>query len=261
MKRGTFRFLGHEFLKNEIALRSAGVSYFLFFALIPIVTTLISIVVMLPFLKVEAEQVVLHLTEKLVPEAIKDVHGYFVALAQSAGVICLVSTLVALYLLGKIVFFFEESVNHIWRLETKRSLLRVMKKAWLLYLLAIAGIAISVGLPIRGVPGFVVGIVLTIALFVAFNRIVPAWPLGTQTAFRWWRLLPGSLLCGSIWYVSKWGFSVYLRRFATPDHVTAVLGVLPLFLVWLYFTAYMLLLSAGLNSALQSLRTRSVAAA
>ena len=259
MTRGTVRFLGREFLKNEIALRSAGVSYFLFFALIPIMTTLVSIVVMLPFLRLEAEQVVMHLTEKLVPEAINDVHGYFVAFVQRAGVVCAVSVLVATYLLGKIIFFFEESVNHIWRLDTKRSLSRVMKKAWLVYLLAIAGVLVSVALPIRGAPGFVVGMILTSALFVAFNRILPAWPSGTQKPFRWWDLLPGSLLCGTIWYVSKWGFSMYLRRFASADHISAVLGVLPLFLGWLYFSAYMLLFSAGLNSALLSLRTRAIA--
>src|SRR5689334_10791014 len=115
MNRAILRILGREFLRNEIPLRSAGVSYFLFFAMIPIVTTLVSLVVMVPFLKVEAEQVLTHLTTTLLPEAIYDVKAYFVAFTQNARVVCLISVLVSIYLLCKIVFFFEESLNRFWK--------------------------------------------------------------------------------------------------------------------------------------------------
>ncbi len=252
MKRALFRALGREFLRNEIPLRSAGISYFLFFALIPIVTTLVSLVLMLPFLKVEAEQILMHLTSKLLPEAIYEVKSYFVAFTDNARVVCLVSVFVSMYLLGKIAFFFEESLNRFWNLEAKRSLFRVIMKAWLLCFLVILGIAASVALPGHGALNIVAELIITWALFMGFNRIVPAWPKRPHRSVPWRALLPGSLLCGSIWYVSKWGFTVYLRIFAKPDHIAALLGVLPLFLLWLYFSAYMLLLSACLNRALLS---------
>ena len=252
MKRAIFRTLGREFFRNEIPLRSAGVSYFLFFALIPIVTTLVSLVLMVPFLKVEAEQVLTHLTRKLLPEAIYGVKTYFIAFAENAPVVCVVSFFVSMYLLAKIVFFLEESLNRFWRLEAKRSPMRVMMKACLLCFLVILGITAGVALPDQGALSLVAGMIITWTLFLGFNRIVPAWPGPLHKSVRWSALLPGTLLCGSLWYISKWGFTVYLRIFAKADHFSALLGVLPLFLLWLYFSTYMLLLSACLNCALLS---------
>jgi uncharacterized BrkB/YihY/UPF0761 family membrane protein len=118
--------------------------------------------------------------------------------------------------------------------------------------MVIMGIAASLALPGQGALNVVAEMILTWAVFMGFNRIVPAWNTRAQGSVRWNALLPGSLLCGSVWYISKWGFTVYLRIFAKPDHIAALLGVLPLFLLWLYFSSYMLLLSACLNSALLS---------
>jgi membrane protein len=251
INRSIFRTLGREFLRNEIPLRSAGISYFLFFALIPIVTTLVSLVLMVPFLKIESDQVLTHFTRKILPEAISDVKAYFIAFAENAPVVSVVGFFVSMYLLAKIVFFFEESLNRFWRLEAKRSPLRVMIKSWLLCVLVILGIAAGVAIPDQGALNVVAGIIITWALFLGFNRIVPTWQ-GPHKSVPWTALLPGSLLCGSVWYFSKWGFTVYLRVFAKADNFSALLGVLPLFLLWLYFSTYMLLLSACLNCALLS---------
>lgn len=248
--RVLLRILGKEFFRNEIQLRSAGVSYFIFFAMIPIVTTVVSLVLMVPMLEIEAEQVVELLTDKLLPEAVYDIKSVFISFSKNASVICVASFIASTWLLSKIVFFFEESLNRFWRLKAKRSPIRIFKKAFLLYFLAILGISVSTFLPEKGSANIVIELLITWSLFWGFNRIVPAWSEFPQNDVRWISLLPGSLLCGSVWYVSKWGFTEYLHRFASPDHLSAMLGVLPIFLLWLYFSSYMMLFSACLNHAL-----------
>jgi YihY family inner membrane protein len=246
LSRGHLKKLGQEFLKDEISLRSAGVSYYLFFSLIPIVTTLVSLVLMLPLLELNAEQILIHLTRKLLPEAIYDVKGYFISFSENAGYVSLVSLVISTYVLSKIIHFFEESLNRFWRLEVKRSVSRVIKKALILYFLATLGVVISITLRNQDIMNFLVELLVSIIMFLGFNRIVPAWKKFPHNGVNWKTLLPGSILCGSIWYITKWGFTVYIDRFAKTE-VAAVLGIIPLFLVWLKFSSYLLLLSAILN--------------
>jgi YihY family inner membrane protein len=245
--------LGLEFLDYELSLRSAGISYYLFFTLIPIVTTLVSLVLLVPFLELNAENVVAHITSRFLPEAIYDIKTYFATFSENAGTICLVSMGVATYALAKTIHFFEESLNLFWHLDVNRSFSRVIKKALLLYFLATLGIGISMLLRNRGTLNFTVELFITIGLFLGFNRIIPAW----TNKVHWKTLMPGSILCGSIWYLIKWGFTFYLDRFSKID-LSAVLGVIPLFLVWLQLSSYLLLLSAVLNREMHSFSTAKI---
>jgi membrane protein len=88
-------------------------------------------------------------------------------------------------------------------------------------------------------------------LFLAFNRSLP------DLHIAWKHALPGALAGGTIWTLSKWGFTAWLQRLTKANQIYAIFGVLPLFLLWLYFTIATLLLSACFNSALANRRSAS----
>ena len=68
-------------------------------------------------------------------------------------------------------------------------------------------------------------------------------------------LTPGAVLALVIWGVASWGFSYYLANFGQYDRVYGALGAVVALLMWLYISAYVVLLGAALNAELE-LRTR-----
>lgn len=244
--RAVWRFvrdLLEVYWQNEVPLRAAGISYFVFFSFIPILTTLVSLAVMLPFLGIRIDQILPFLTRWLLPDAIHEVQDYLLAFAERANVVSLVSIGVTLWLLVKIAFFFETALDKIWMSEEPRSVRRLLKNAVLgwLALGAIASLgALASGHGFRSVAIEVLG---TWLFFLGFNKKLPHRKIALKHS------LPGSLIGGTVWYVSKWGFSAYMQRLAKPDQIYAILGVLPLLILWLYFSVYILLFSACLNFA------------
>lgn len=252
MNRKLLRIFAQKFVQNEISLRASGISYFLFFALIPMITTLVSLTLIIPFLKSSAEQVLDLLANLLLPQAVMGVKASFMAFTDDAKVICIISAFISVYLLSKIVFFFENSMNLFWSFEQKYSVWRVLKKSLLLYLLGTLGIGVFIVL--RHWRNIGIEIFIAWLLFWSFNRIVPAWPKQYYKDLKWWTLLPGSLVCGSVWYISKWLFTFYFEQFSKMNQLTAVLGTIPLFLLWINLSSYMLLLSGSINGILHKMK-------
>jgi membrane protein len=236
--------------RNEIPLRAAGISYFIFFSLIPIFTAAVSILVVVPATRDTVEHALPQLARWLLPDAIHEVQDYFQAFAQRATVVSVAGLAAAAWLLVKITFFVEQTLNRIWMAESEYSLGRIIKKV-------IAGVVIFVSVVSVGFLLWGHGLTSTVfewggacLLFLGFNRSLPDLPI------EWKQAAPGAFLGGTVWYVTKWAFTTFLQRLAKPNQIYAIFGVLPLFFLWLHFTVVILLLSAVLNSTLYH-RSRS----
>jgi YihY family inner membrane protein len=161
-----------------------------------------------------------------------------------AGVAGLIGLLVATWALFKIVFFIEGVLDQIWRSKTRRSPGCTLKKAFFGWLFLAAIVTVGAVSPQHGAQRIAIEFLCTWLFFIGFNKA------GPNRRIRWRQALPGSLVGATAWYATKWGFTAYLTRLDQPDHVYAVIGVLPLFLVWLYCTFAILLASACLNFVL-----------
>jgi membrane protein len=230
--------------RNELPLRAAGISYFVFFSMLPIFAATVSILVVVPAFRDSVEGLLPQLARWLLPDAIHGVQDYFHAFAEHAGVVGGAGIAVAGWLMVKITFFTEQTLNRIWMADSRYSLRRIIKKViggCLLF-----AVLASVGVVLRG-HGFAstafewAG---ACVLFLAFNRSLPDLPIA------WKHAAPGAIAGGTIWYVTKWGFTTYLQRATKANQINAIFGVLPLFFLWLYFSIATLLLSACLNSTL-----------
>jgi membrane protein len=244
------RRVGRMSLTKEVPLRAAGISYFVFFALIPLLATFASIAVTLQRPGFDFTHALQFLTRWLVPSAITEVEEYFRTLAGHAGRVSVVSLAASAYIIVKLVFWFENSLNAIWSIPPERRVLRMLRKGFWGCLFLMGVVVAGVWLSGRGIVGTLLEMLATWTFFVGFNKILPARRLG------WRQVMPGSLLGGTAWYATKWGFTEYLQR-TTPEHVYAILGVLPLFLLWIYCSAFVLLLSACVNAALDAPKLQS----
>jgi membrane protein len=104
-----------------------------------------------------------------------------------------------------------------------------------------------------GVVRWVVGLVAITTLFAIFywigpNRRPPSW--------RW--LSPGGIVATVLWVVASAAFSLYVNHFGGNYAKTygAIAGVVIL-LLWLYLTALAILIGAELNGELERQRARS----
>jgi membrane protein len=68
---------------------------------------------------------------------------------------------------------------------------------------------------------------------------------------RWIWLTPGSVLTAVLWLILTLGFGLYVARFGNYDASYGSLGAVVVMLTWLYLSSYVLLFGAELNSELE----------
>lgn len=72
-------------------------------------------------------------------------------------------------------------------------------------------------------------------------------------------ILPGVILAMAAWLLVSIGFSVYVENFAHYSVIYGTLGAVIVLLLWLYMTAFILILGAEFNAALDSVRRENEA--
>ncbi len=68
--------------------------------------------------------------------------------------------------------------------------------------------------------------------------------------------LAGSLVAAVLWETGKWGFKLYVSRAVSYSAIYGTLGLVPLFLLWLYVTWIIVLFGLEITYTLQAMRGR-----
>jgi membrane protein len=71
---------------------------------------------------------------------------------------------------------------------------------------------------------------------------------------RFFQILPGAILAVVGWILLSDGLSIYLHKFAHLNKTYGVLGGGIAFLIWLYWSGFLILLGAELNSEIIQVR-------
>ncbi len=252
---------------DHLALVASGIAFNAFLAFVPFLTS----VVLTYGIVASPEQVASHisaLTDVLPKQAAKIVGSelhHTVSRAGAANGLGLFVTLgISLYgaLRGatgiisglNIVFEVEESRSFLWQ-----TLVAVAITLGLVvtFLFASAGISLVAFLTaivpnIGGVVDSVIQIGYWIAAAAAVSVVIALIyryaPNRQDTAWQW--LTAGSVVATGIWLVGTWVFGFYVRNFGSFGAIYGALGAIIIFLLWLYISAYILLLGAELNQVL-----------
>ena len=90
-------------------------------------------------------------------------------------------------------------------------------------------------------------------LAVVFNITLASFyrygPHRSKAKWRW--VTPGSVLASTLWIAFSFGFSFYLGQFGQYDKTYGSLGSVVVLLMWFYLTAYIILLGAEFNAAME----------
>ncbi|KAF0677284.1 YihY/virulence factor BrkB family protein [Profundibacterium mesophilum] len=251
---------------TNLGLISAGVAFYGMLALFPAVAALIAIWGFIADPSVVESQMIL--LRKFIPTdafvLLDDQVTQLVrANTRTLGWATLISTGAALWSSRAGVAALIRGLNAIYRERNRvglRQILAAFGVTFLLIFVAIIALTSVVIMPIF-LAVLPLGPLTNMAISTARWLIVIAVVMsGLGVIYRYgpnrrharsaW-LTPGALLAVAIWAAASYGFSYYLTNFGRYNEIYGALGAVIALLMWLYISAFVVLLGASLNVELE----------
>ena len=164
-----------------------------------------------------------------------------------------------------LLFNFEQAANRIYGAPEGRSTLHRVVIYWALVTLGplVLFVVLYFGRlafdAARGVP--LLGVLLASlepfrSLGAGFVLLLLAYRLVPNTHVRLRPAFWGALVAATLWWVSRWGFGLYVGKALPYMKLYGALGLIPLFLFWLYLTWLIVLFGMELAFTLQIMKGR-----
>lgn len=176
----------------------------------------------------------------------------------------LVSVLVVLWSTSSGIQNLVQAINLAYGVKEKRSYFRLRALALTLTLVTIVFFSVAVSL-VAVLPAVLelygletaFGIalawlrwpVLAVGLMLALGLLYRLAPSRIWTRWRW--LSPGAAVATAIWLLGSALFSLYVSNFGRFNETYGSLGVAVVLLLWLYLSAFIVLLGAEINSEIE----------
>lgn len=109
----------------------------------------------------------------------------------------------------------------------------------------------SLNLPIQspvvlGILQFVTVAVVLVSIFALLYNYLPK-----HKKYKWVWISPGAIVGIVLWLLLSLGFRLYLNYFNTYDKTYGSLGAVIILMLWLYLTAFVILIGGSINAVLQ----------
>jgi membrane protein len=249
---------------DGVPLLAAGVAFYALLALAPALTALAGLYGLVADPADASRQVADLLAAA--PSEVRDlVEAQLVTASErtseEAIVLVIVGALLALWSASSGMQHLMAAINRAYDEEDSRGWFRVRAVAVLLTAGAVGFLAVSVGL-IAVLPAALAETALGPAARVVVG--VLRWPLlaaamvaGLSVVYRvapdrddprWAWVGTGSVVATALWLVGSAGFSLYAANFGKYDDTYGTLGAVVVVMLWLFLTAYCLVLGAELNA-------------
>lgn len=253
-----------EISRDRVGLVAAGIAFYGLLALFPAIAALVAVAGLI----VEPEAVAERIDDAvaMMPDAAAEIVtsqvNELAATGETAlGLAALAGILLAVYSASKGVSAFMQGLNVAYEEEETRGFLRrtltVLVLTQVMVLGAAAGIAAGPLVPallalveLGAITELLVAAARWLVLaLVATCGIAVLYRYGPSRApAQWTWLMPGALLASALWLAASVGFSIYAENFASYNESFGALAGVVILLMWLWISAYVLLLGAELNA-------------
>lgn len=277
-KRGTFsktvRLAIRNCIDHNIARRAAALAYYFLFALFPM---LIFVSNLLGVLNLDVHSITEALRRILPRDVVELIGSYFDHVADNSSQVLLWFSLVfTVWFPMRAVGGLMDDVRQAYHLGKPKKLffytLRQVLFTLVFLLLiiltfllsmfgrrAISSITSWLGAETINIPAalltawqYIRFILVAVLMFVVLGLLYLVAQDKRQSPFL---VLPGVLLALTGWLLVSIGFSAYVENFGNYSVIYGTLGAVIVLLVWMYMTAFMLILGAEWNAATLSVRT------
>lgn len=252
--------------EDNLSIVAAGVAFYAFVAVVPALAVVIAIYALVANAGDLGHH--LDLLARVVPGEVmpllEDQIKRITENNTAAGISAVVGVLIALYSSANATKALITGLNVAYDESEKRSFIRLNLVALALTIAAIVGVLASVAL-VAVLPAALNHLGLSdtseklvswlrwpllVALFIFGVAVVYRYAPSRETA-KWRWISPGALVAAGLWIVGSALFSVYVAKFGSYDKTYGSLGAVVVFLMWLYLSAYTVLLGAEFNSELE----------
>ncbi len=222
-------------------------------ALVPLVTIALTLMSAFPVFSGLGEHIHQFLLANMLPEAAgKIVTGYIEQFSGRAGRLTALGTTVLAVTAFMMMFTIERAFNSIWRGSRARPVAQLIYWATLTLGPVLIGVSLSITsyiistslgyatqVPLAGAA--IVGLapfVLACAAFTFLYYVVP------NRAVRLRHALLGGFVAALAFEIMKRGFALYIAKFPTYTLVYGAFAVIPIFLLWIYFSWVVIVIGA-----------------
>lgn len=250
--------------EDNLSVVAAGVAFYSFLAVVPA----LAVAIALYALVADPSDLARHLdllarvmpgeVMPLLEEQLKRIASNNTA----AGVSAIVGVLIALYSSANATKALITGLNIAYDETEKRSFLKLNAEALGLTLAAIVAVLFAIGV-ITVLPAVLSSVAPGTEGLLSWLRwpvLVGLFMVGVACLYRWapsrdepkWKWLsPGAATAAVLWVIGSGLFSLYVSKFGSYDKTYGSLGAVAVFLMWLYLTAYVVLLGAEMNSEME----------
>ena len=248
-----------EMKRKNINSSAAGISYFIFISLVPMLVMICTIIPFTPLTEENLVHAVTEITPDIIDELVISLIGE--VYDASAGILS-IAVIATLWAAGKGILSLTQGLNAIEEVEEERNyfLLRVIASFYTLIMLAavistlililfgnkIFILAVTKVPSLRYMADFIMNfrlvfntIILTLVFTVIYTYI-------SNAKLKFKEQLPGAFTASVAWSVFSWGFSIYVNNYNSYS-IYGSLSLIVIIMLWLYFGMYILLIGAYIN--------------
>jgi membrane protein len=252
--------------EDNLSIVGAGVAFYAFVAVVPALAAIIAIYGLISDPSSVAAQIEA-MARVLPQEVLPLLHEQMLRITsnhQAAGFGALIGFAFALYSCGNAVKALISGLNIAYEEQEHRGFFKLTGLAILLTVGAVVGAVLAVAL-VAFLPNVLKRLDLSGNVETLLN--VLRWPLlvgGFMTALavvyrygpcrndaKWRWVSPGAILAALLWLLASGAFSFYCSHFASYDKTYGPLGTVVIFMMWLFLSAFVILLGAEMNSELE----------
>jgi membrane protein len=254
--------------KDNISIIAAGVAFYIFTALVPLLTAIV-LTYGLVADPASVEKDMQSMTGVLPQGANEIIGDQLHSMVQSSGgktgFALVLALLIAFYGASKVSTSLMTAMNIAWGVKEtrgfiKRTLISMAIIVGMVIAILAAGLAISAVslieslLPSLGgvahvllqILSFVIAAGVVVVMLAVVYRYAPDRPNA-----KWAWVSPGSILAAIVWALATIGFAFYVANFGSYNATYGALGAVIVFLTWLYLTSYIILMGAEMNAVLE----------
>lgn len=256
-----------ETSRDNISLVAAGVSFYAFLALLPLLGAIVLTYGLLADPQAVTENMTA-ITRVMPPDAAKFIGEQLMYVVQTSGskkgLAVFLALALALFSARNGAAAIITALNIAYEEEEKRGFLTVN----LLALLITGGAVLMAVAALLSVTifAYVEALLPSMPVIAALSKILSYLMLGCAAAAvaatlfrygpsrrkaRWVWLTPGSLFFAIGWVLLTLGFAVYVSQFGNYNATYGSLATIVILLTWIYMTSYILMFGAELNSELE----------
>ncbi len=259
----TLYYAVREFFRDRAHNLSSSLAYTTVLSLVPLLSVVTSVLAILGAFDATNHNLVLYL-EPIFPAAAAKAAQYLQEFAQTSATSVGGVSAVAFLVISVFLFMdIERTFNVVWHAPDSRPIFRKIVTFYFVVTVGPVLVTASVGLTARaqlvltrfglemGFFGTVAPFLIAFFLFTFMHRWLPS------TRVRWSAAFVGGLFTALSFEAAKYGFNFYVTQVILESYNTiyGALGLIPIFLVWVYLSWIVVLLGAELAYTVQNLRT------